>query len=181
MQEANSAASSGFLPPESGQRSRILALKSSAKGRPSTGTQSVWNRIEAVAASRPVPSASTSSSSSMANRISALSLNSSNRSAPTWVASPTPGSSMSRPAAVRPTQAPIRNTSLEEFPSLPTSKPARERVVLNAAANPARPVTSWGIDSRPSENGSQETSVIASDTPKGKGKKKGKQVLFHVG
>jgi len=179
MQEANSAASSGFLP-QSGQRSRILALKSSAKGRPSAGTQSVWNRIEAVAASRPVPSTSTSSSSSMAHRIGALSLNSSNRSVPTWVASPTPGSSMSRPAAVRPTQAPIRNTSLEEFPSLPTSKAARERVVLNAAANPARPVMSWGADSRSGDNTSLEPSV-ASDTPKGKGKKKGKQVLFHVG
>ena len=158
------------------QRSRILALKSSAKGRASASTQSVWNRIEAVAASRPVPS---TSSSSVTQRLGAMNLSSATRPAVPWTGA-TPSSASrplaARPAVVRPTQSPVRNT-FEDFPSLPTVKP-RERVVLNAG--PPRSVASWGSEVRPS-NAVPETPATTTDVAKGKGKKKGKTVLFHVG
>ena len=166
MQEANSAASSGFVPQQA-QRSRILALKSSARGRPAGGAQGVWNRIEAVAASRPFPEPSLSQS------MGTLNLNSSTRPPVAW----NPSSQISHTVATRPTaSSSTRPFAAEEFPSLPTAKP-RERVVLNAAAGPARPVPSWG-DVRGEEN----VQVVAPVEPmKGKGKKKGKQILFHVG
>jgi hypothetical protein len=166
MQEANSAASTGFLPQQA-QRSRILALKSSAKGRQNSSTQSVWNRIEAVAASRPVPSPSVS------QRLGALNLNSATRPTVPWTGS---SSSTPRPAPVKQIQSP-RNTSLEEFPSLPTVKP-RERIALNAAVVPPRSVVSWGADSGSSNN---VPVPEVTESIKGKGKKKGKTVLFHVG
>lgn len=174
MQETNSAASTGFLPQQA-QRSRILALKSSAKGRPNNGTQSVWNRIEAVAASRPVPSTSTS----VTQRLGAMNLNSATRPAVPWTGTSS-SSSAPRPATVvRPQQSSqvVRNTA-EEFPSLPTVKP-RERIVLNAG--PSRPVASWGVDSRTSNSTVPETSTQTTEIARGKGKKKGKTVLFHVG
>jgi len=68
---------------------------------------------------------------------------------------------------------------MEEFPSLPTVK-TRERVVLNAAAGPARPVASWGADSR-SLPANDVSVTQTTEGGKGKGKKKGKTVLFHVG
>jgi hypothetical protein len=64
---------------------------------------------------------------------------------------------------------------MEDFPSLPTSKP-RERVVLNAAAGPARPVAGWNAPAASTTMSSELPEVI-----KGKGKKKGKKYLFHVG
>jgi hypothetical protein len=64
---------------------------------------------------------------------------------------------------------------MEEFPSLPAAKP-REKVVLNAAAGPARPVAGWGASS-----GANSESSEIPEVTKGKGKKKGKTVLFHVG
>ena len=169
MQEANSAASTGFYPQQA-QRSRILALKSSSKGRPSTGTQSVWNRIEAVAASRPV-----APSSSVTQRLGAMNLSSATRPAVPWTG--TSASSAPRPAVVRPPQSTVRNTTfVEEFPSLPAVKP-RERVALNTG--PARPVATWGAESRPSNTVPETPSIT--EVAKGKGKKKGKTVLFHVG
>ena len=175
MQEANSAASSGFLPQQA-QRSRILALKSSAKGRASASTQNVWNRIEAVATSRPVAS---TSSSSVTQRLGAMNLSSATRPAVPWTGAST--SSASRPVAARPvvgrpTQSPVQN-AFEEFPSLPAVKP-REKVVLTAG--PARSVAAWGSEVRPS-NAVPETPATTTDVAKGKGKKKGKTVLFHVG
>lgn len=173
MQEANSAASTGSLP-QNAQRARILTIKSAAKNRPSTSTQSVWNRIEAVAASKPVPSPP------IPQRLNALNLSSATRATVPWTSASTSSAPAPRLTTVRPSpsQAPGRTASLEEFPSLPTSKP-RERIVLNAAHAPARPVASWGSDSRTRTRNDnvQETSEAA----KGKGKKKGKTVLFHVG
>lgn len=171
MQEADSTASSGFLPQQA-QRSRILALKSSAKGRPNTSTQSVWNRIEAVAASRPVPSTST-----VTQRLGAINLNSVTRPAVPWPGNPAPSTSAPRP--LNRGQSPAtRNTSLEEFPSLPTVK-RRDKVALDAGSRPPRPVASWGPETRPSNTATETTETI--ETTKGKGKKKGKTVLFHVG
>ena len=172
MQEANSAASTGFLPQQV-QRSRILALKSSAKSRASATTQNVWNRIEAVAASRPVPS----SSSSGTQRLGAMNSRPVARHSVPWTRA---SSSVTRPAIAR-LQPPVRKAPFaEEFPSLPTVKP-KERVVLNPG--PARPVASWGSNSNPVTNVSDTpaTSMITTDVAKGKGKKKGKTVLFHVG
>jgi hypothetical protein len=170
MQETNSAASSGFIPQQA-QRSRILALKSSARGRPAGGVQGVWNRIEAVAASRPFPGPGPSLPQSMGS----LNLNSSTRPPVAW----NPSSQISHAVAARPvasSSAATRPFSVEEFPSLPTAKP-RERVVLNAAAGPARAVPSWG-ETRGEEN---VQAVAPVEPAKGKGKKKGKQILFHVG
>jgi hypothetical protein len=73
-------------------------------------------------------------------------------------------------------QATVRKPLTEEFPSLPV-KP-RERINLNAAAAPARPVVSWGAESSVAQNGNGPVVV---ENPKGKGKKKGKTVLFHIG
>ena len=165
MQAANSTAASGIIP-QASQRSRILALKSSAKGRQSASTQSVWNRIEAVAASRPVASAS------VTQRLGAMNLHPSTRPAVPWT-----GASASAPRptnVVRQAPVPVRN-AMEEFPSLPAVKP-RERITLNAAAGPARPVAGWGAPVA-SSNGSSEPL----EATKGKGKRKGKTVLFHVG
>ena len=174
MQEANSAASSGFLP-QSTQRSRILRLKSSStQGRPSASTQSVWNRIEAVAASRPVAAPT----HSLPQRMSAMSLATGGRPAVPWTGTSSASAAATRPSApVRQTQSrvPARNT-LEEFPSLPTVKP-REKIVLNAAANPPRPIVQWGAQPESSNSHNDAQEPVA----KGKGKKKGKTVLFHVG
>lgn len=181
MQEENSAAWNGFLP-QQGQRSRILALKSSAKGRQAASTQSVWNRIEAVAASRPVPSSS--STSSVTQRLGTMNItsNSSARGPVPWTSS-TPHTASPRPAPVirqaQPSVRPQQTVRMEEFPSLPTVK-TRERVVLNAAAGPARPVASWGADSRSAPANDVSVTQTA-EVAKGKGKKKGKTVLFHVG
>jgi len=166
MQTADSAASNGYMPQPS-QRSRILLVKSSAKGRQIASTQSVWNRIEAVAASRPVPS------SSITQRIGAMNLNSATRPTVPWT-----GSSTSRappPPVIRPSQPVVRKSLAEEFPSLPVKE--RERIHLNAAAAPARQVVSWnaGTSSTP------QSAPVAAENGKGKGKKKGKKVLFHVG
>ena len=165
MQAANSTAASGIIP-QASQRSRILALKSSAKGRQSASTQSVWNRIEAVAASRPVASAS------VTQRLGAMNLHPSTRPAVPWTGTSTPAPRQR--IFPRPAQVPVGNV-LEDFPSLPTAKP-RERIVLNAAAAPARPVAGWGAPAASSTQSSEPPEVI-----KGKGKKKGKTVLFHVG
>jgi hypothetical protein len=177
MQETNSAASTGSLP-QQGQRSRILRLKSSAKGPSNTGTQNVWNRIEAVAASRPMAS----TSSSVPQRLGAMNLNPPTRpnvswgssSGPTAPAPPLP----QKPLVHKPGVSP-RNT-FEEFPSLPTARP-REKVVLNAAAGPARPVASWASDNQPANSLPQNNASGSNESSKGKGKKKGKQILFHVG
>lgn len=165
MQAADSAASNGYLPQPS-QRSRILLVKSSAKGRQIASTQSVWNRIEAVAASRPVPS------SSLTQRVGAMNLNSATRPAVPWT-----GSSTSRapPAVIRPSQPVVRKSLTEEFPSLPVK--SRERINLNAAAAPARQVVSWNS----ATTSTPQSAPVAAESGKGKGKKKGKKVLFHVG
>lgn len=169
MQAADSAASIGYLP-QPAQRSRILLLKSSAKGRQSASTQNVWNRIEAVAASRPVPS------SSVTQRIGAMNLNSTTRPTVPWIASSAPSAprtSAPRTTVVRQPQAPMRRT-MEEFPSLPVKQ--REKITLNAAAAPARPVASWKAESSVPQIASAPI-----ESTKSKGKKKGKTVLFHVG
>ena len=169
MQEADTAASSGFLPQQD-QRSRILALKSSARGRSTGRVESVWNRIEAVAASRPVPGPS------LTQGMGALNLNSTTRPQTAW----TPISGIKQASVARTAAPSITRPSFaaEEFPSLPTAKP-RERVILNAAAGPARPVQLWG-DAQKEEN-VQGSGSGHSEQSKGKGKKKGKQILFHVG
>jgi hypothetical protein len=174
MQEANSAASSGSLP-QSSQRSRILRLKSSStQGRPNASTQSVWNRIEAVAASRPVASPSPS----LSQRLGGISLSSGSRPTVPWTGASSASSVASRPPApVRQPQssAPVRNT-LEDFPTLPTTKP-REKIVLSASANLPRPVAQWVTQPEPSNSHVEPTE----QSTKAKGKKKGKTVLFHVG
>ena len=180
MQEDNSAAWNGFLP-QQGQRSRILALKSSAKGRQTASTQSVWNRIEAVAASRPVASTSTAS---VTQRLGAMNLssNAAARGSVPWTSS-TPRTASPRPMPVvrqvQPSVRPQQTVRMDEFPSLPTVK-SRERVVLNAAAGPARPVASWGADSRSTPTNDLPAAETA-EVARVKGKKKGKTVLFHVG
>lgn len=119
-----------------------------------------------MAASRPVASAS------VTQRLGAMNLHPSTRPAVPWTGTSTPAP---RQIIVpRPTQVPVRNM-LEDFPSLPTAKP-RERIVLNAAAAPARPVAGWGASTASTTPSSELSEVI-----KGKGKKKGKTVLFHVG
>lgn len=172
MQTADSTAVSGIVP-QTSQRSRILALKSSAKGRQNANTQSVWNRIEAVAASRPMSSADV-----VTQRLGAMNLHPSTRPAVPWTG--TGASTATAPRSTtnvvrQPQQVPVRNP-MEEFPSLPAAKP-RERIVLNAAAGPARPVAGWGL---PATTTSAE-SAVGPEVTKGKGKKKGKTVLFHVG
>jgi E3 ubiquitin-protein ligase ZNF598 len=170
MQAADSAASSGFLPQPS-QRSRILLLKSSAKGRPSANTQSaqnVWNRIEAVAASRPVPSAL------VTQRLGAMHLNPTTRPAVPWTGTSTPAPRPSTVVRQPQPQRTVRNTSIDDFPLLPASKP-RERVTLNAAAIQPRSVAGWAAPAE-SSNVPETTEVM-----KGKSKKKGKTILFHVG
>jgi len=169
MQEENRAASSGFLPQQA-QRSRILALKSSARGRPTGRVESVWNRIEAVASSRPVPGPS------LTQTMGAVNLNSTARPQITWP----PTSAIKQASAARTAAPSITRPSFdaEEFPSLPTAKP-RERVILNAATGPARHVQSWG-DAQKEEN-VQGSGSGPGEQSKGKSKKKGKQILFHVG
>jgi hypothetical protein len=162
MQAADSAASSSYLP----QRSRILLVKSSAKGRQAASTQSVWNRIEAVAASRPV------TSSSITQRVGAMNLNSATRPAVPWTGGAT---SRAPPPVVRPSQPAVRKSLVEEFPSLPVKR--REKINLNAAAAPARQVASWNA----ATTSAPQSAPVAGESGKGKGKKKGKTVLFHVG
>ena len=168
MQEANTAAS-GFLP-QQGQRSRILALKSSARGRSVDRVQSVWNRIEAVAASISVPGPSVTRS------MGALNLNSAARPPIAW----TPSSGIKQAPATRTAALSTTQPSFaaEEFPSLPAAKP-KERVTLNAAAGPARPVQSWGETQK--EENVQGSGSTPAEQSKRKGKKKGKQILFRVG
>src|SRR5579859_3741359 len=169
MQAADTAASTGFIPQQAPQRSRILSIKSSAKGRQAAPSQSVWNRIEAVAASRPVPS-----TSSVTQRLGAMNLSSATRPGVPWTGTSTASTTPRPPVRTKP--APIGNT-MDDFPSLPT-KP-KQKIVLNAAAGPARQVAAWSdtSTSAPSQNGSETTE----SENKSKGKKKGKTVLFHVG
>jgi len=111
-----------------------------------------------------------------------LSSNSAVRGSVPWTSS-TPSTASPRPAPVvrqvQPSVRPQQTVRMEEFPSLPTVKP-RDRVVLNAAAGPARPVASWGADSRSPQTNAVPATQTA-EVAKGKGKKKGKTVLFHVG
>jgi hypothetical protein len=143
MQAANSVALTELFPQQSQQRSRILRVKSSAQGRASTSTQSVWNRIEAVATSRPVPS---TSSAPLTQRFSTLTAQ--------------PPRSLQTP--------PTQNT-LVEFPSLPTVKP-REKIVLNAAAVAPRPGNQWSVQQLGSTPASEMSDTTVKTKGKKKGK-----------
>ena len=140
------------------------------KGRPNAPLQSVWNRIEAVAASRPMPAPS------ITHRIGAMSPNSTTGPAGRWKGGSVSSSSASVPSVARQMQPPASTSSLEDFPSLPSGKP-KERIGLHAGAIPLWQAPSWGAT-----NKETTSSIVApQENTKTKGKKKGKTVLFHVG